>query len=119
MVAIELVTSSDALAGLDNEGSSRGREMFVTHCLKCHAINGLGGTFGPELNFPCSVTEYWNARLLSRFIANASSVRAGTKMPSFDSLRGEDIQEIVEYLHSMAGHKKAGATCPETVQKRP
>jgi mono/diheme cytochrome c family protein len=112
MVAIELVSSSDALAGLDPGGSKAGRELFVTHCLKCHAINGVGGTFGPELNFPCSVTEYWNPRLLSRFIANPGSVRAATKMPSFDSLPKKDIQVIVEYLQSMASHKSPGAVCP-------
>jgi mono/diheme cytochrome c family protein len=112
MVAIELVSSSDALAGLNAEGSKPGHELFVTHCLKCHAINGVGGTLGPELNSPCSVTEYWNARFLSRFITNAGSIRAGTKMPTFDSLPEKDIQVIVEYLRSMAGHKKPGAVCP-------
>jgi mono/diheme cytochrome c family protein len=112
MVAIELVSSSDALAGLDPVGSQPGEELFVTHCLKCHKINGVGGTFGPELNSPCSVTEYWNPRLMSRFIANAGRVRAGTRMPSFDSLPQKDIQAIVGYLESMASHKKAGAACP-------
>jgi hypothetical protein len=62
-----------------------------------------------KLNSPCSVTEYWNPRLLSRFIANAGSIRAGTKMPSFDSLPETDIQVIVGYLRSMASHKKPGA----------
>ncbi|HEX4230427.1 MAG TPA: cytochrome c [Bryobacteraceae bacterium] len=112
MVAIELISSSDALAGLDPDGSNAGQELFVTHCLKCHAINGVGGTFGPELNSPCSVTEYWDPRLLSRFIASASSIRAGTKMPNFGSLPEKDILAIVEYLRSMAGHKKPGAVCP-------
>src|SRR4051794_17220051 len=86
MVAIELVTSSDALAELAPGGSKRGSDLFAVHCLKCHAINGVGGTFGPELNSPCSVTEYWNRRLLARFIADPSSVRSGTRMPKFDSL---------------------------------
>jgi mono/diheme cytochrome c family protein len=112
MVAIELISSSDALAGLDAGGSKPGHELFVTHCLKCHSINGVGGTLGPELNSPCSVTEYWNGRLLSRFIRNAGSIRAGTKMPTFDSLTEKDVQVIVEYLRSMAGHKKPGAACP-------
>jgi mono/diheme cytochrome c family protein len=112
MVAIELVSSSDALGGLGSGGSKPGRELFITHCLKCHGINGVGGTFGPELNSPCSVTEYWNPRLLSRFIAKPSSIRSGAKMPNFDSLPEKDIQAIVEYLQSMAGHKESGAVCP-------
>ena len=112
MVAIELVSSSDALGGLELEGSKAGRQLFVTHCLKCHAINGVGGTFGPELNSPCSVTEYWSPRFLRRFIANAASIRAGTKMPNFDSLPEKDVQVLVEYLQSMAGHKKPGMVCP-------
>jgi mono/diheme cytochrome c family protein/thiol-disulfide isomerase/thioredoxin len=112
MVAIELISSYDALAGLDSEGSKSGRELFAARCLKCHSINGVGGTLGPELNSPCSVTEYWNPRLLNRFIANAGSIRAGTRMPTFNSLPQKDIQAIVEYLRSMASHKKAGAACP-------
>jgi mono/diheme cytochrome c family protein len=118
MVAIELISSSDALGGLHADGSKPGHELFVTHCLKCHAINGVGGTLGPELNSPCSVTEYWNARLLSRFIANPGSVRAGTKMPKFDSLGEKDIQAIVQYLQSTASHKKPG-TVSINVRKRP
>ena len=113
MTTIELISASDALAaGLESDGSKPGHELFLRHCVKCHAINGVGGTFGPELNSPCSVTEYWNPRLLSQFIANASSVRAGTKMPDFDSLPQTEIQLIVAYLKSMAGEKKPGAACP-------
>ncbi len=112
MVAIELVSSSEALAGLAPGNSQPGQQLFVTHCLKCHALNGVGGTFGPELNSPCSVTEYWNPRLLRRFITKASSVRSATKMPNFDSLPDKDIGLIVDYLHSMAGHKTSGTACP-------
>jgi mono/diheme cytochrome c family protein len=112
MVAIELVSSAEALADLEAKSSQPGRELFITHCLQCHALNGVGGTFGPELNSPCSVTEYWNPRLLSRFIANAGSIRAGTKMPNFDALPEKEIQVIVGYLQAMARHKKPGAVCP-------
>jgi hypothetical protein len=33
-------------------------------------------------------------------------------MPNFDSLPEKDVQGIVEYLLSMAGHKTPGAACP-------
>jgi mono/diheme cytochrome c family protein len=112
MTAIELVSATDALGGLAPDGPKKaGYDLFVTHCLKCHAINGVGGTFGPELNSPCSVTEYWNPSFLSRFIANAGSVRAGSRMPGFQSLPSSDIQAIIEYLQYMASHKKTGGAC--------
>ena len=82
MIAVELVSSSDALGGLVPDSSNGGHELLVKYCLKCHAVNEVGGTSGPELNSPCSVTEYWNPRLLTRFIVNAGSVRAGSKMPN-------------------------------------
>ena len=113
IVAIELTTSADVLgAALPDASQKPGFDLFVKHCLKCHAINGVGGTFGPELNSPCSVTQYWNSGFLSRFIANASSIRAGTKMPDFHTMPGKDLQAIVEYLQYMASHKETGAMCP-------
>jgi len=112
MVAIELVSSADALGQPVSGGAQKsGAGLFVQHCLKCHAINGAGGTFGPELNSPCSVTEYWNPDFLSRFITYAGSIRAGTKMPDFRALSGKDIQAIVAYLRYMGDHKTAGARC--------
>jgi hypothetical protein len=44
-------------------------------------------------------------------ITNAGSVRAGTRMPDFDSMPAKDIQLIAEYLQFMTGHKKPGAVC--------
>lgn len=112
MVAIELVSSSEAFPGLPSGTAKAGQELFVSHCSKCHSINGVGGTLGPELNSPCSVTEYWNPRLLRQFITNAGSVRNGTKMPNFDSLPDKDIQLLLDYLHTMARDKMPGASCP-------
>ncbi len=113
IVAIELATSADVLgAALPDDSQRPGFDLFVKHCLKCHAVNGVGGTLGPELNSPCSVTQYWNPGFLSRFIANASSIRAGTKMPDFHDVPGKDIEAIIEYLRYMGSHKKTGAACP-------
>lgn len=112
IVAIELTSSADALGSeVTDKSKQPGYDLFVMHCLKCHAINGVGGTFGPELNYPCNVTQYWDPGFLSRFIGDASSIRAGTKMPDFHSMPGKDIQAIIEYLQYMGSHKKTGATC--------
>ena len=113
IVAIELTTSADVLgAAMADDSRRAGFDLFVKHCLKCHAVNGVGGTFGPDLNIPCSVTEYWNPAFLGRFIADAGSIRAGTRMPDFHSLSGAEIQAMIAYLEYMSGHKKAGAACP-------
>ena len=113
MLAIELVSGSEALADTVPEASRHGHELFVAHCLSCHSINGVGGKVGPDLNTPCSVTEYWNPGFLTRFIASASSIRAGTKMPDFRSIPEKDIQAIVGYLRYMAGHKSSGSACSQ------
>ena len=33
--------------------------VFQKRCMKCHAINGVGGIMGPEMNYPKNITEYW------------------------------------------------------------
>jgi hypothetical protein len=34
--------------------------LFRQNCMTCHSINGEGGTLSFELNYPVSVTEYFN-----------------------------------------------------------
>lgn len=81
---------------------------FRQHCMKCHAINGNGGTMGPELNYPVSVTEYWQPAWLTKFIADPQSVRANSKMIAFEGNsdhREALIADIIEYLKVMASSK--------------
>ena len=111
VVAIELVSSSDALAGLDPDGSNPGHALFVTHCLKCHAINGIGGTYGPELNSPCSVTEYWNPRLLSRFIANARQYSSWNQDAQFRFAAGEKTSRQSSSIFSSWPATRSLAPC--------
>lgn len=91
-----------------HESVKKGFLAFRQHCIKCHAINGDGGDIGPELNYPVSVTDYWQPEWLIRFIADPQSVRANSKMISFyrdvDN-REELITDIIEYLKVMARRK--------------
>ena len=111
MTAIEVVSGAVALQGMASDVvNSQGYSLFLQHCFKCHSINGVGGTLGPELNTPCSVTEYWNPILLRRFIRQSATV-SGSKMPPFQELPENDVESIVGYLKYMSRRKQGGAPC--------
>ena len=83
----------------------KGFMTFKNQCIRCHSINLEGGDLGPELNAPKNVTEYWSKATLKEFIHNAPSFRYKSKMPSFASMKDEEIDQIVKYLEHMKGFK--------------
>jgi cytochrome c2 len=82
-----------------------GYNLFQNQCITCHAINGIGGEMGPELNYPKSVTEYWVEAELVNYIVNPASFRNKVKMPTL-GITKQQSQEIVGYLKYMAKNKK-------------
>jgi cytochrome c2 len=82
-----------------------GYTLFQNQCITCHAINGIGGEMGPELNYPKSVTEYWIEAELVNYIINPASFRNKVKMPTL-GITKQQSQEIVGYLKYMAKNKK-------------
>ena len=82
-----------------------GYTLFKNQCLTCHAINGIGGIMGPELNYPKSVTEYWKENELVDYIVNPASFRNKVKMPTL-GITKQQSQEIVDYLKYMSENKK-------------
>lgn len=82
-----------------------GYTLFQNQCITCHSINGIGGTMGPELNYPKSVTEYWIENELVDYIVNPASFRHKVKMPTL-GITKQQSQEIVDYLKYMSEHKK-------------
>jgi mono/diheme cytochrome c family protein len=82
-----------------------GFDLFRQKCIKCHAVNRAGGSVGPELNVPMSVTEYFQPEHLRRFIRDAPSYRAGITMPPFEGLSDAELDRIVGYLDAMAEAK--------------
>jgi mono/diheme cytochrome c family protein len=89
---------------------SSGALLFRSHCLQCHTLNGVGNPVGPELNYPASVTEYFAATWLVKYIDRPSRVRYGSAMPGLPGdlhERDKAIQHIVAYLAYMAKNKAA------------
>lgn len=89
----------------DDEPSMRGSRLFEQYCAVCHAMNGVGGAVGPELNRPMSVVEYWNHEALRQLLKDPSKVRANSKMPPFH-LKDPMIDDLLAYLTWMAENKQ-------------
>lgn len=89
----------------DDPGPRRGHEIFLHHCIKCHAINRQGGSVGPELNVPKNVTEYWPIEQIKAYVKNPASFRYGA-MPAHPDLTDDDLTALTDYLVSMKGHKQ-------------
>ena len=86
------------------ESAKVGYELFKKYCQTCHSINKIGGKMGPELNFPKSVTEYWNIEDLKAFIQKPESYRNEVKMPNL-GIKPKEAEEIVKYLEYMSKNK--------------
>lgn len=115
LVSLEIVSSEEyygAAYPTESESAREGFGVFRDHCMKCHSVNLVGGTLGPELNVPRNVLEYWKAGLLRGFIRDPSSYRARSKMPTFEHLGGREIDAVVRYLGHMGSRKICGKEKP-------
>lgn len=97
--------STQELFPINNKDLESGYILFQNHCITCHALNGIGGTMGPELNYPKSVTEYWKENELVDYIVNPASFRNKVKMPTL-GITKQQSHEIVDYLKYMSENKK-------------
>ena len=98
-------TIYDAIYPRDAPAAVAGFEHFKKHCLKCHAINKLGGALGPEMNYPKNILEYWQVEDVWNFAKNPTSYRWNSKMYAIEDLTREEFEEIVKYLTYMKDHK--------------
>ena len=104
-IHLEPIDKSKAVLYPKDQSKVVGYNLFQNQCITCHAINGIGGEMGPELNYPKSVTEYWIETELVDYIVNPASFRNKAKMPIL-GITKQQSQEIVGYLKYMAKNKK-------------
>ncbi|MBE9519586.1 MAG: c-type cytochrome, partial [Proteobacteria bacterium] len=63
-------------------------------CLSCHALNGKGGTIGPELS---KISQKTNRSWLGAWIRSPSTYNSHTRMPTFNMTVMERLG-LIEYL---------------------
>jgi len=73
------------------------RIMERNGCFSCHAVDGFGGTIGPELS---GITVRRERENLYKWIRNPWEIQPGTRMPTF-SLSQDEILKIIGYLESL------------------
>lgn len=79
--------------------------LFRQNCIKCHSINKIGGTMGPEFNVPRNITEYWKEQDILSFAKNPSAFRYSSHMPAITNVPDTDLLEIIRYIKSMKNNK--------------
>jgi mono/diheme cytochrome c family protein len=89
------------------EGSParRGFAIFRRECVSCHAINGEGGSVGPELNVPRSIVEYRPTEQIKAYVRNPAAFRY-TSMPPHLHLGDADLDALVAYFEHMSRRKR-------------
>jgi mono/diheme cytochrome c family protein len=88
----------------DGSPARRGFETFRRECAMCHAVNGEGGSVGPELNVPRSIVEYRPEAQLRAFIRDPQQFRY-TQMPANPHLTDADLDALLAYFRHMSQHR--------------
>jgi len=81
-----------------------GYRVFRSQCIACHAINGEGGTVGPDLNIPQSIVEYRPTEQIKAYIRNPATFRY-TSMPAHPQLSDRQLDDLIAYFTAMQGLK--------------
>jgi cytochrome c2 len=71
----------------------KGFHLFQQICMKCHSLNGVGGSMAPEFNFPKNITEYWKEEDIIAFAKNPTSYRKSSVMPPVTNLQDSDFKK--------------------------
>ncbi len=78
---------------------SRGETLYRDNsCSTCHALNGVGGTTGPDLTH---VGSRRDADWIYKHFKNPDALTPGSFMPTFGHLPEDDLKTLSEYLEAL------------------
>jgi mono/diheme cytochrome c family protein len=80
-----------------------GFDLYFKQCIKCHSVNGSGGTLGKPLDKANGLAALLASGTVRDDIINISTRYPLTKMPVYgDSFRAEQLDALVSYLRWVA-----------------
>lgn len=80
-----------------------GFELYFRHCIKCHSVNGSGGTLGPALDAEHGLADVLAQSNVRELILQISKYVPASKMPDFDdTLSEQGVDAVLAYLTAMA-----------------
>jgi nitric oxide reductase subunit C len=78
---------------------SPGAAVFQSKgCMNCHALRGVGGTFGPPLD---AVGGRLSAEQIRRYVHDPRSVNPQARMPAQDGLSAKELDEVATFLGTL------------------
>jgi mono/diheme cytochrome c family protein len=110
LVGIDLIATRDRFPRMSPPAGAPpqvvdGFAAFRVHCSQCHAVNGEGGSIGPELNGGAPLVEVRDGDFLRAWIEDPARIRPGSRMPALNPAlpeRAKTIDAILAYLRAMA-----------------
>lgn len=96
-------------ASSDDALLSRGRTLFMEHCIACHTVRGTAaqGALGPDLTHVGGRASLAagmlpnNRATLASWISASQQLKPGNLMPSMNLFSAEDLGALAGYLESL------------------
>ncbi len=106
--AYSLQTDPPGQGALPPAAVAKGKQLFgATGCTACHAVNGQGGTVGPDLSNEGNKGR--SRQWLTTQIRDPKANDPQTAMPADRTLSAADVNDLVDYLLSLSTAKAGGA----------
>lgn len=80
---------------------ANGKKVYAANgCANCHAINGVGGSGGPDLSVTGADTTH-TAAWFHKAIVTPKAIHPDSTMPAYDKLKAKDLTDLCGYLGSL------------------
>jgi mono/diheme cytochrome c family protein len=95
-------TTKTAPSKSNTAAITAGKKVYDANaCTGCHAINGKGGTSGPDLTKVAADPKH-TTKWLEQQVKNPKVNTPESNMPPFgDKIKGKDLSNLVAYLSSL------------------